>query len=80
MKILIVNKDEKKQLIHLLKQEICKSGCPYELTTLLEKLSPGDYKYLFSTMKYIRKEVDTLFNKMVDPSEEELTTLLGLSE
>jgi len=26
------------------------------------------------------KEVDTPFNKMVEPSEEELTTLLGLSE
>lgn len=27
-----------------------------------------------------RKGVDALFNKMVEPSEEELTTLLGLSE
>ena len=51
MKILVVNKDEERQLIHLLKQEICKSGCPYELTTILEKLSPGNYKHLFTTMK-----------------------------
>lgn len=51
MKVLIVNKDEKRQLIHLLKQEIHKPGCPYELTTILEKLSPGDYEYLFKTMK-----------------------------
>ena len=51
MKILVINKDEKRQLIHLLKQEIRKSGCPYELTTILEKLSPGDYEYLFTTMK-----------------------------
>ena len=51
MKVLIVNKDEKKQLIHLLKQEIRKPGCPYELLTILEKLSPGDYDYLFKTMK-----------------------------
>lgn len=51
MKILIVNKDEKRQLIHLLKQEIRKPGCPYELLTILEKLSPGDYEHLFNTMK-----------------------------
>lgn len=51
MKILVVNKDEERQLIHLLKQEIRKSGCPYELTTILEKLSPGDYEYLFKTIK-----------------------------
>ena len=51
MKILVVNKDEKTQLIHLLKQEICKPGCPYELLTILEKLSPGDYEHLFATMK-----------------------------
>ena len=51
MKILVINKDEKRQLIHLLKQEIRKSDCPYELTTILEKLSPGDYEYLFKTMK-----------------------------
>ncbi len=51
MKILVINKDEKRQLIHLLKQEIRKPGCPYELTTILEKLSPGDYEYLFKIMK-----------------------------
>ena len=51
MKVLIVNKDEKRQLIHLLKQEIRKPSCPYELTTILEKLSPGDYERLFKTMK-----------------------------
>ena len=51
MKILVINKDEKRQLIHLLKQEICQPGCPYELLTILEKLSPGDYDHLFATMK-----------------------------
>lgn len=51
MKILVINEDEKQQLIHLLKQEIRKSGCPYELTTILEKLSSGDYKHLFTTMR-----------------------------
>ena len=51
MKVLIVNKDEKIQLIHLLKQEIRKPGCPYELLTILEKLSPRDYEYLFATME-----------------------------
>ena len=51
MKILVINKDEKRQLIHLLKQEIRKPGCPYELLTILEQLSPKDYEYLFKTMK-----------------------------
>lgn len=51
MKILVVNKNEKIQLIHLLKQEIRKPDCPYELLTILEKLSSGDYEYLFTTMK-----------------------------
>lgn len=51
MKILVINKDEKRQLIHLLKQEIRKPGCPYELLTILEKLSPNDYEYIFKTMK-----------------------------
>ena len=51
MKILIVNKNEKIQLVHLLKQEIRKPGCPYELFNILEKLSPGDYEHLFATMK-----------------------------
>jgi hypothetical protein len=51
MKILIVKKDEKIQLIRLLKQEMRKPGCPYELLTILEKLSPGDYEHLFATMK-----------------------------
>ena len=51
MKILVINKDEKRQLIHLLKQEICQPGCPYELLTILEKLSPRDYEHLFTTMK-----------------------------
>ena len=53
MKILILNKEEKIQLVHLLKQEICKHDydCPYEFLTILEKLSPGDYEHLFVTMK-----------------------------
>lgn len=51
MKILIVNEDEKRELIHLLKQEIRKPGCPYDLTTILEKLSPENYEHLFATME-----------------------------
>ena len=51
------------------------------------------FRQLIITIKYLtfsensdiiitetRKGVDALFNKMVEPSEEELTTLLGLSE
>ena len=76
----MLNKQEKRTLIRFLKQEIRYGrDCPYELLTILENLNPGDYEHLFSTMKSW-KEVDTLFNKMVEPSEEELTTLLGLSE
>lgn len=52
MKILMLNKQEKQTLIKFLKQEIRYGrDCPYELLTILEKLSPGDYEYLFSTMK-----------------------------
>ena len=52
MKILLLNKKEQQLLIQLVKQKIRYLGdCPYELTTILEKLSPGDYEYLFKTMK-----------------------------
>ena len=52
MKILLLNKKEKEILIQLVKQKIHYLGdCHYELTTILEKLSPNDYEYLFKTMK-----------------------------
>lgn len=52
MKLLLLNKKEQQLLIQLVKQKIRYLGdCPYELTTILEKLSPNDYEYLFKTMK-----------------------------
>ena len=47
-----LNKKEQQLLIQLVKQKIrYLDDCPYELTTILEKLSPNDYEYLFKTMK-----------------------------
>ena len=52
MKFFLLNKKEKEILIKLIKQTIRSSyNCPYELTTILEKLSPSDYEHLFKTMK-----------------------------
>ena len=52
MKILLLNKQERQMLIRFLKQAIRYGhDYPYELLTILEKLSPGDYEHLFSTMK-----------------------------
>ena len=52
MKILFLNKKEQQLLIQLITQKMRYLGdYPYELTTILEKLSPNDYKFLFKTMK-----------------------------
>ena len=53
MKILILNKTEQKELEKLL-VKIIKDNTnshPYEVTTILEKLNPQKYEYLFSIMK-----------------------------
>ena len=53
MKILILNKTEQKELEKLLVKIIKDntSSYPYEVTTILEKLNPQKYEYLFSIMK-----------------------------
>lgn len=52
MKLLLLNKKEKEILVQLIKQKMRYLGdCPYELTTILEKLSPKDYECLFKSMK-----------------------------
>lgn len=47
MKILILNKEEKEILTSLLIKKIKTPGCPYELMSILEKLNPGAYDYVF---------------------------------
>ena len=47
MKVLILTKQEKEALISLLSKTVQIPGCSYELTTILEKLSPDAYEYTF---------------------------------
>lgn len=58
MKILFLNKEERNVLIKFLKERITIPGGPYELLSILEKLSKNDYEKLFQTMEvsYYGKE------------------------
>ena len=47
MKVIILNKKEKDVLLKVLAQLVTKPKCPYELTTILEKLDWRMYKYVF---------------------------------
>ena len=47
MKIICLNKKEKEVLLKLLAQLVIKPKCPYELTTILEKLDWRMYEYAF---------------------------------
>ena len=47
MKIIFLNKKEKEVLLKVLAQLVTKPKCPYELTTILEKLDWRMYKYVF---------------------------------
>ena len=47
MKIIFLNKKEKEVLLKLLAQLVIKPKCPYELTTILEKLDWRMYEYAF---------------------------------
>jgi len=47
MKVIFLNSKEKEVLVKLLTQVIAKPKCPYELTTILEKLDWRMYKYVF---------------------------------
>lgn len=55
MKIIFLNKDEKKALIRLLTSLVTSSKCNYELTTILEKLDWRAYEYAFKHPKEERK-------------------------
>ena len=47
MKIIFLKKKEKDVLLKVLAQLVTKPKCPYELTTILEKLDWRMYKYVF---------------------------------
>lgn len=51
MKIIFLNKEEKKALIKLLVPLMTTANTPYELTTILEKLDWRAYEYSFKHPK-----------------------------
>ena len=51
MKLLFLNKEEKKALIKLLVPLMTTTNTPYELTTILEKLDWRAYEYAFNDPK-----------------------------
>ena len=51
MKILFLKKEERNALIKFLKEQIKILNCPYELLSILKKLSKNDYEKLFITME-----------------------------
>lgn len=51
MKIVVLNKKEQKALTSLLIKIIINEIPPYELTTILEKINSGAYKYAFNKKK-----------------------------
>ena len=48
MKIIFLSKKEKKMLTQILYELVKKPGCPYELTTILEKVDMGKYEKAFN--------------------------------
>ena len=50
MKIIFLNKKEKKILAQVLYELVRQSGCPYELTTILEKVDTAKYEKAFDIM------------------------------
>jgi len=58
MKIFILTKPEKEVLISLLTKTVQIPNCPYELTTVLEKLSSGAYERAFQNKKPISADTD----------------------
>ena len=50
MKIIFLRKQEKKALAQALYELVRKSGCPYELTRILEKLDHSKYEKAFDIM------------------------------
>ena len=56
MKIIFLNKEEEKVLLKLLAQMVVKPKCPYEVTTILEKLNWRMYEYIFEHSELFEKE------------------------
>lgn len=50
MKIIFLRKKEKKALAQILHELVRKPGCPYELTTILEKVDRTKYEKAFNIM------------------------------
>ena len=50
MKIIFLRKKEKKVLAQILYELVKKPGCPYELTTVLEKVDKAKYEKTFNIM------------------------------
>jgi len=55
MKILILNKEEHKALTTLLASLVTTAKCPYELTTILEKLNWRAYEAAFNSPEIFYK-------------------------
>lgn len=55
MKIIFLNKNEERALIRLLTPLMTTANTPYELTTILEKLSWRAYEYAFKHPKEERE-------------------------
>ena len=51
MKVLVLNKKEKETLTKLLYNIVRQPNCPYEITTILEKLSVSEYERAFDIMR-----------------------------
>ena len=50
MKIIFLRKKEKKMLAQILYELVRKPGCPYELTTIFEKVDIAKYEKAFNIM------------------------------
>lgn len=58
MKVLILTKKEKEALISSLSRAVQVPGCAYELTTVLEKLSPSAYERAFQSKRLFSTDTD----------------------
>lgn len=56
MRIIFLNKKEKDVLLKVLAQSVTKPKCPYELTTILEKLDWRMYEYVFKHSELFKEE------------------------
>lgn len=56
MKVIFLNKKEKDILLKVLAQLVIKPKCPYELTTILEKLDWRMYECVFKHPELFKEE------------------------